>query len=103
MVGAPWTDLFLLLSLVTGTVALTLCFLTWDILRESAVGQTIAALTLVMGLYSFYHGILLLSPQSALVASVVKSVTFTSVAVFLALAIRFERRGAADTETGSES
>lgn len=103
MVNLLWTDLFLLLSLVTGTIALTLCFLIWDVLRASAVGQTIAALTVVLGLFSFYHGIELLVPQSALATSVLKSVTFTSVALFVAVAIRFERQITDETTAQGDS
>lgn len=91
MVDEVWFDLMLLLSLVTGTVALTLSVLTWRILRESAVGRTVLVLTAVLALFSFYHGIALLFPQSELFTSVLKSITFTGVVLFIAFTIRFER------------
>lgn len=103
MVDGLLTNLTLLFSLVTGTAALTLSLLTWRILRESAVGQTVVALTLVMVSFSFYHGIAFLFPQSELFASVLKSVTFTAVALFVAFSIRFEREVAPDDSPRGES
>lgn len=95
-----WTHLMLLLSLVTGTAALTLCLLTWEILRESAIGRTVGALTVVMALFSVYHGIELLTPQGELFTSVLKSITFTGVALFVGITIRFERQMTEDTGRG---
>lgn len=103
MVGGFWVDVSLLLSLVTGTAALTLSLLTWRILRASAVGQTVLMLTAVMVLFSFYHGIAFLFPQSAFFASVLKSITFTAVALFIAFTIRFEHRVVDDSAGKGES
>lgn len=92
MVTDTWVTLTILLSLVTGTAALTLCLLTWEILRHSAVGRVVAVLTVVMGLFSLYHGITLLVPESELVTGVLKSVTLTGVVLFVAFLIRVDRR-----------
>lgn len=102
MVGELWVELSLLASLVTGTTALVLCFLAWDILGESAVGQAVAILTVVMGLFSVYHSIALLVPDSALLTSVLKSVTFTGVVLFVALLIRVDRAVDEDPSNPSE-
>lgn len=98
-----WVNLTLLLSLVTGTAALTLCLLAWEILRKSAVGRTVVALTVVMAMFSFYHGIVLLYLQSELFVSVLKSVTFTGIALFVAISIRFERELDRDAAPRGES
>lgn len=103
MVGELWVDLTLLFSLVTGTVALTLSLLAWGILRRSAVGRIVVALTVVMMSFSVYHVIAFLLPGAELVASVLKSVTFTGVALFIAVSIRFERRVDVETKAGGES
>lgn len=103
MMSEFWANLTLLSSLVAGTAAMTLSILTWQILRESAVGRTVVALTGVMLLFSLYHGIALLFPQSVLVASVLKSITFTAVALFIAFSIRFERSVSDDTTPRGKS
>lgn len=97
MATEMWTDLTLLLSIVLGTAALTLCLLAWEILNESAIGRSVAALTVVMALFSFYHGISILFPQSELFTNLFKSLTLTGVALFIAVSIRFERTVAADS------
>lgn len=97
-----WVTLTLLFSLVVGSVAMTLSLLMWQILRESAAGQVVVALTVVMLLFNFYHGISLLVPQSELFVSVLKSITFTGVALFIALSIQFERRVIGDSSTQGE-
>lgn len=103
MIGELWANLMLLSSLVAGTAAMTLSILTWQILRKSAVGRTVVALTGVMLLFSVYHGIALLFPQAELVASVLKSITFTAVALFIAFSIRFERKVGDDTTARGKS
>lgn len=102
MVNEFWVTLTLLFSLVLGSVAMTLSLLMWQILRESAAGQVVVALTVVMLLFNIYHGLSLLVPQSELFVSVLKSITFTGVALFIALSIRFERRVAGDSSTRGE-
>ena len=92
MAAATWADLFVVLSLVTGTAALTLCVLTWNILRRSAVGRTVVVLTVVLGLFNLYHGLVLLVPGSILVTSVLKSITLTAVVLFIGMSIRIQYR-----------
>lgn len=100
MATGLWADIGILVSLITGTVALTLSLLMWRVLRRSVVGRTVMALTVVMMLFSFYHGIELLSPRSELFTSLLKSITFTAVVLFVALSIRFERGVTGDTSGG---
>lgn len=90
MVDVSIADLLLVLSLVAGTAALTLCLLTWNILRRSIVGRFVLVLTVVLGLFNLYHGVVLLVPESRLLSSVLKSVTFTAVLVFVATSIRMQ-------------
>lgn len=92
MVAEMWVRVTLLLSLVAGTAAFTLGLLTWEILRASAIGQIVTALIVLVALFSFYHGILLVFPEAELLVSVLKSFTFTAAALFVAFTIRFERR-----------
>lgn len=103
MTEGIWVSVTLLLSLVTGTAALTLSLLTWRILRESAVGKTVVALVAILALFSFYHGIELLFPQFELATSILKSISFTAVALFIAFSIRFERTFASDARSGGDS
>lgn len=102
MVAPLWVDLSLVLSLVTGTAALTLCLLTLDILRRSAVGRSVVVLTVVMGLFNIYHGVVLLVPESILVTSIVKSVTLTGVVLFIGMSIRIQRRVERTGSVGGE-
>lgn len=92
MADATWADLLVVLSLMTGTAALTLCLLTWNILRRSIVGETVVVLTVVLGLFDVYHGLVLLVPESRLVTSVLKSVTLTGMVLFIAMSIRTQTR-----------
>lgn len=85
-------DLFVVLSLVSGTAALTLCLLTWNILRRSIVGRSVLVLTIVLGLFNLYHGLILLVPESRLVTRALKSVTLTAVFLFIALSVRIQSR-----------
>lgn len=102
MIGEFWVNLALLFSFVTGTVAMTLSLLTWRIFRTSAVGQTVVALTVAMVLFNFYHGFALLLPQSELFTSILKSITFTAIALFIAFSIRFDRKVGTDSSTRGE-
>lgn len=102
MANEFWVTLTLLFSLVMGSVAMTLSLLMWRILRESAAGRVVVALTVVMLLFNMYHGIAVLIPQSELFVSVLKSITFTGVALFIALSIQFERRVTGDGSTKGE-
>lgn len=102
MTGAPWTDLLVVLSLMTGTAALTLCLLTWNILRRSVVGKTILVLTVVLGLFDVYHGLVLLVPESRLATSVLKSISLTGVVLFIAMSIRIQTRIGRDGTRGGD-
>lgn len=103
MATGLWENITLLSSLVTGTVAVTFSLLTWSILRKSVIGQTVVVLTLVMSLFSIYHGIVFMSSQSELLAQILKSATLTGVLLFIGFTILFERRIAHDTSTRGES
>lgn len=101
MADVPWADLLVVLSLMTGTAALTLCLLTWNILRRSVVGKTVIVLTFVLGLFDVYHGLVLLVPESRLATSLLKSISLTGVALFIAMSIRMQSRiGRDDTRGG---
>jgi len=72
-------------------------------LKESAIGQTVVALIVVLASFSIYHGIKFLFPQSAFLTSVLKSITFTGIAVFVASSIIFERKVSAEASPRGES
>lgn len=103
MNGGFVVDILLILSLVTGTAALTLCLLIWDILKHSYVGRTVAMLTVLLGLFNLYHGALLLVPNDGLLSSILKSVAFTGVLLFIGMSIRIQHRVEQDAETGGNS
>ncbi|WP_336134688.1 hypothetical protein [Natronomonas amylolytica] len=98
-----WGNVTLLSSLVTGTVAMTFSLLTWSILRKSVIGRVVVVLSIVMMLFSVYHGIVFMSPQSELLAQILKSATLTGVLLFIGFTILFERRIAPDTSARGES
>lgn len=102
MADATWADLLVVLSLMTGTAALTLCLLTWNILRRSIVGKTVIVLTVVLGLFDVYHGLVLLVPESRLATSVLKSVTLTGVVLFIGMSIRTQSQIGRDRTRGGD-
>lgn len=83
-------ELSLVLSIATGSIAVTLCVLAWDILQRTTVGRAIASLAVAMWLFSVYHAIELLIPGFELFTGALKSLTYTVVAMFVLLWIRVD-------------
>lgn len=79
-------------AMVFGTAAGVLAVLTWDIFRTSPFGRALALLTVAMATFTLYHGALLVVHGEPLVVRAIESLSFTGLAVFIALVIRLQYR-----------
>ncbi|MFB6354090.1 MAG: hypothetical protein ABEJ92_08400 [Halobacteriales archaeon] len=87
-------------ALITGTAAGILSLQTYEFLRRSPFGRAVSVLSLVMLVFIVYHVVLLLFPTPPPVATAIKSLLFTGVAVFVGLMIRSQRRMRARAAAG---
>lgn len=101
MVSDALYDLTVAFSLATGTAAGLLSLLTWETLRQSPFGRAVFVLSLVMVLFIAYHVVLLVSPTSAVFATLFKSALFTGTAVFVWLLVWSQHRLRAPPGKGS--
>lgn len=79
-------------SLITGTAAGLLSLQAYEILRRSPFGRAVFVLSLVMVVFILYHAVLLLFPTTPPIATLIKSLLFTGVAIFTGLMILSQHR-----------
>lgn len=92
MPGAPFYNITVTFSLVTGTGAGLLSLLTWETLRKSPFGRAVFVLSLVMVVFILYHAFLLVFPTPPPIVHAFKSITFTGVTVFIWMLIWSQRQ-----------
>lgn len=83
MQGGSVFTLTVALSLVAGTAAVLLSLLTWEILRQSPLGKAVVVLSLMLVVFTLYHIVVLVSPNTPTVLELFKSAMFTGATVFI--------------------
>lgn len=80
MVGGPLFTLSILFTIVTGTAALILSVLTFEILHRTPFGGAVFTLSLVMALFVVYHGALVHVAEQSILSQGFESMLYTGVA-----------------------
>lgn len=94
-------DLSVAFAIITGTGAGLLALLSWEIFRRSPLGRAIFILSFTISVFIIYHVLLLGLRTHPLFVSVMESIAYTGVLVFvgamvfsqLRLRRRADRRG----------
>ena len=100
MVSEALFELTVAFSLAAGSAAGLLSVLTWEALRRSPFGRAVFVLSLVLVLFTAYHGVVLVAPPAPGLLAAVKSAMFSGVAVFIWLLVWSQRRLRAEPRPG---
>lgn len=92
-----------IISLITGTAAVILSFLTLEILRRSPFGRAVFVLSIALASFVFYHATLIVWPGPDTFAEIIKSVMYSAVAVFVWIMVwnqyRIRNRGTGEARS----
>ena len=78
------------LAIVTGTAAGVLAVLNWEVFRHSVFGRAIFGLAIMMAVFILYHALLMSFKGTVPGITVLESVFYTGVTVFVGVLLRVE-------------